>query len=241
MNQIITETEELLKGIDMSIEDIYDIMRKGVANRYRMVSQLWGYETVDDMVNSLWLYYLSPMKSTGEIRLHYYIKKYNDKKHIENQIRLSAYQAPLVTARRNEVKNKPISYEQDINNDSDGSKITLVETLEDNYIKVQFENNLMLEDIINTLTETLNQMNLDYLKQHSRKSSLEFLIDMNNYLLAYKQTSIQLNLLRDLYNGYKRNELTNKYTNYNRQLNMIKNALSTLYPEYNSMNLNKSA
>ena len=78
MNQIITETEELLKGIDMSIEDIYDIMRKGVANRYRMVSQLWGYETVDDMVNSLWLYYLSPMKSTGEIRLHYYIKKYND-------------------------------------------------------------------------------------------------------------------------------------------------------------------
>ena len=148
---------------------------------------------------------------------------------------------PLVTARRNEVKNKPISYEQDINNDSDGSKITLVETLEDNYIKVQFENNLMLEDIINTLTETLNQMNLDYLKQHSRKSSLEFLIDMNNYLLAYKQTSIQLNLLRDLYNGYKRNELTNKYTNYNRQLNMIKNALSTLYPEYNSMNLNKSA
>ena len=235
MNQkFITETEKLLKGINMSIDDVYDIIKKGVANRFKMMPQLWGYDTVEDLAQNLMVYYLSPMKSTGEIRLNYYIKKYNNKSHIENQIRLSAYQTPLCQARRKEIKNRPISYEVAFNqsNNNDDNAISLKETIADEYVKVKFEENLILEDLINALTETLNQLNLDYLREHSKKDSLSFLTDMNNYILVCNQTKMQLSLLRDLYHGYKRCELNKKYSNYTKQINILKDALSRLYPQY---------
>ena len=74
MSLNITETEQLLNNIGMSIEDVNDIVKKGVANRFRTMSQLWGYDTVDDLAQITLLYYLSPMKNTGETRLNYYIK-----------------------------------------------------------------------------------------------------------------------------------------------------------------------
>ena len=166
MNQTITktETEQLLNDIDMSIEDIYDIIKKGVANRFKIMKQLWGYDTVDDLSQNLILYYLSPMKTTGEIRLNYYIKKYNDKKHIENQIRLAAYQSPICRARRQEIKNRPVSFDQEYSLTNNNSVLSFEETIEDEHTTVKFEDNLLLEDLITELTETLNQINLDYLK-----------------------------------------------------------------------------
>lgn len=231
MNQNITETEKLLNNIGMSINDIYDIAKKGIANRFKMVPQLWGYDTVDDLTQNLVTYYLSPMKSTGEIRLNYYIKKYNDKSHIENQIRLSAYQTPFVAARKKEIKNRPISYDQDFGAIND-NVVSIRETIADEYIKVKFEENLVIEDLITSLTETLNQLNLDYLRAHSKENELTFLINMNNYRTVYSQTKIQLNLLKDLYYGYRRCELNKKYSNYNKQIMILKDALSRLYPQY---------
>lgn len=234
MNQTITktETEQLLNNIGMSIEEMQDIIKKGVANRFKHMSQLWGYDTVDDLSQNLILYYLSPMKTTGEIRLNYYIKKYNDKKHIENQIRLAAYQSPICRARRQEIKNRPVSFDQEYSLTNNNGALSFEETIEDEHMTMKFEDNLLLEDLITELTETLNQINLDYLKKQSKKDSLSFLIDMNNYVLVTNQTKIQLNILKDLFYGYKRCELNKKYSNYNKQITIIKNALTKLYPQY---------
>jgi len=234
MNQNITktETEQLLNNIGMTMEGVYDIVKKGVANRFRQVSQLWGYDTVDDLVQSLMLYYLSPMKSTKEIRLNYYIKKYNDKKHLENQIRLVAYQWPICQARRKEIKNKPISFDRDFNVDSDDNSLAVIETIPDESSIAQVEDKLMIEDLINRLTELLNQLNLEALREKSKKDSLSFLIDMDNYIIVYNQTKIQLSLFKDLYYGYKRCELNKKYNNYSKHLMVLKNALSKIYTQY---------
>lgn len=231
MSLNITETEQLLNNIGMSIEDVNDIVKKGVANRFRTMSQLWGYDTVDDLAQITLLYYLSPMKNTGETRLNYYIKKYNDKNHIENQIRFSAYQMPLSQARRKEIKNKPISYDQDVGNDN--YLLSIKDSYYDEHATLKIEDNLMLDDLFTELTEELNQINLDCLKKKSKKDSLSFIIDMNNYIKAYNQTKIQLAIVKDLYYGYKRCELNKKYNNYDRQMSIIRNAFLKLYPQYN--------
>jgi len=217
MNQNITETEQLLNSIGMSIMEVQDIIKKGVANRFKSMVQLWGYDTVEDLSQNLMLYYLSPMKSTGEIRINYYIKKFGDKAHIENMIRLSAYQAPICQARRKEIKNRPISIDQAFSVDEDNAQMTSEENIIDESAMIQLEDNLNFEDLINNLTEILNQINLEGLKRQSKKDDLSFLIDMNNYILVCKQTKTQLNLLKDLFYGYKRGELHTKYSNYKKQ------------------------
>lgn len=232
MNNNITETEQLLNNIGMSITEVCDIIKKGVGSRFKSMTQLWGYDTVDDLSQTVLLYFLSPMKSTGEIRLNYYIKKYDDKKHIENLIRTSAYQAPICQARRKEVRNKPISYDVEFNQEGDDCPLSLEKTFADDYVAIKFEDNLNFEDLIDNLTEILNQINLDNLKKQSKKDNLAFLIDMNNYLFVYKQTKTQLNLLKDLFYGYRRGELREKYSNYGKHLNVLKLALSIIYPQY---------
>ena len=58
MNQNITETEQLLNSIGMSIMEVQDIIKKGVANRFKSMVQLWGYDTVEDLSQNLMLYYI---------------------------------------------------------------------------------------------------------------------------------------------------------------------------------------
>ena len=86
-----TETETLLEGINLTMNEIYTTIKNSIAWRYKTVSQLWGYTTVDDMAQEVLLYYLSVMRSTGEIRLNHYIKKYNDRQHIINMLKQTSY------------------------------------------------------------------------------------------------------------------------------------------------------
>ena len=148
-------------------------------------------------------------------------------------IRLSAYQAPICQARRKEIKNRPISIDQAFNVDDDNAQMSSEENIIDESATIKLEDNLNFEDLINNLTEILNEINLEGLRKQSKKDNLSFLIDMNNYILVCNQTKTQLSLLKDLFYGYKRGELHTKYSNYNKHLNILKSALLMLYPQYN--------
>ena len=54
-------TEELLKTIDLTLDEIYKIIKEGVTRRYSSFGQLRSLTTPDDMAQEVLLYYLSTM------------------------------------------------------------------------------------------------------------------------------------------------------------------------------------
>lgn len=221
-----TETEILLESIDTTLDEVTTIVKNCVAWKYKTMPQLWGYETVEDMSQKVLVYLLSTMKSTGDIRLNHYIKKYNDKKHILNLIRQSALQLPLYTLRSAELKHKPLSFQIELPNNGYDSADTLLDILIDEKASTEIENRLFREDFMQLLIDELNKANFYILKSTATNTELPFLFDTTNYVKICNRTKTQLAIIQDLYNGYKKKELAQKYSNFKDHLAVVKQVLS---------------
>ena len=228
-----TETETLLESINLSIDDIYAIIKKGVASRNKSLQSLHKYTTIDDMTQEVLAYYLSIMKSTNEIRLNYYIRKYRDREHIMNLIKQSSYQYPLEVIRRRDFKENAIltsSYDTE-------TTTSLIDTLEAKTDTIkEYWQNMNNEDFINELTETLMKTNFEILKEDYSKheqshaiAKLPFMLNVKNYTFTYafalKRTKQQLAIIKDLLWGFSKRELAKKYAQFTKDLKIIKMVL----------------
>lgn len=229
-----TETETLLEGINLTMNEIYTTIKNSIAWRYKTVSQLWGYTTVDDMAQEVLLYYLSVMRSTGEIRLNHYIKKYNDRQHIINMLKQTSYQLPIYTLRSTGMKHKPLSLQVEIKLENDYTT-TLEECIEDPKAHTEITKDLLREDFLKVLIEELNTINFnilktEYLEKKKKEvvqfnaSNLPFLLDTKNCLKATSRTKTQIRILKDLVKGCTKAELAKKYDTYKKDMEIIKTA-----------------
>ena len=238
MKQTETETGKLLATIDLTLEDIYALIRKCVAHRYKHFSRLQSYTSVDDMTQDVFLYYLSPMKSTNEIRLNHYIKEYKDKQHIINLIKQTSYQLPLYTLRRKDAKEIPISL-QSVIYEANFFVDTLEDVIEDTKLSNEFSNVEFTTDIMKLLVEALNEANYSILKQKAEKKktkynakNLPFMLNIKNCFLAYNRTKIQLRIIQDLADGYKNSELAKKYISFNKDIKIIREVFTNKINKY---------
>lgn len=229
-------TEELLKTIDLTLDDVMKIIEEGVRGRYRAFGHLREITTADDLKQEVFLYYLSKMKSTGDIRLNYYIKKYGNREHIINLIKQTSYQIPLWVLKSRVAKENEVTMSLYINVGKYDAleKKTLIDTLPDNRSELDIYENITSKELYELLKEELNELNLKRLKQEYKKDNQEnaydeynlpFVLDTANYVKAYERTLIQLQIVKDLSDGYQKNVLTNKYNNFKEDIEIIKKAL----------------
>lgn len=222
-----TETEKLLETINLSMDDIYNIAKLGVAQRYKNITKLWNYNTVDDTVQDVITYYLSTMESTGDIRLNYYIKKYQNREHIVNLIKQTSYQLPLRYLKRKELTHLPLSLDITV---EETSNKTLLDTIIDPKGEYDF-NTIETKDFIESVLRELDNINYDrvrklYSKYFAKRS---LLLNVNTYLYVYSKaqdkTDKQLDIIMDLYSGKAVKELQEKYQNFRAEYKIIKDAV----------------
>lgn len=232
-----TETETLLESINLSIDDVYAIIKKGVSARNKSIEQLHNYTSIEDMTQDVLAYYLSVMQSTNDIRLNYYIRKYHDREHIINLIKQSSYQYPLELLRKQDFKSNATALSlYNIVADKDGP-VYLIDTLEakDDYIAklmVRLNDEKFLDDLTNSLMETnFELLKNDYIKheQSHAVEKLPFLLNVKNFTFTYsyalKRTKQQLCIIKDFLWGFTKKELAKKYAQFKKDLIIIKKVL----------------
>lgn len=231
-------TEELLKTIDLTLDDIYKIIKEGVTRRYSTFGQLRGLTTPDDMVQEVLLYYLSTMKSTGDIRLNHYIKKYQDRQHIVNLIKQTSYQLPLYTLRSKEAVNQPLSLQMPYSSESTGYiTMTLEDTIMDEEAENAIYDNVTNKELTELLRDELNRLNICRLRQTYKVNSydefnLPFLLDTSNYVKATEKTEEQMRIIKDLSEGCSKNSLVKKYASFREDMEIIRYAFLGKLHEY---------
>lgn len=227
-------TEELLKTVDLTLDDIIRIVKEGVNGRYRSFKLLRELTTKEDLEQDVLLYYLSPMKSTGDIRLNHYIKQYPDRQHIINIIKQTSYQIPIIFLNSSPVVNRPIlSIDQKLK-DTDA---TLEDIMPDRKAETAIYDNASRIDLGNVLAEKLKEFNFQYLKdkyegkkRHSYSAnSLPLLLNIPYYIDTYNmaddKTLTQLLIINDLCLGFSKKELAKKYDTFEEDLKIIKQVL----------------
>jgi hypothetical protein len=231
-------TEELLKTIDLTLDEIYKIIKEGVTHRYSTFGQLRGLTTPDDMVQEVLLYYLSTMKSTGDIRLNHYIKKYQDRQHIVNLIKQTSYQLPLYTLRSKEAVNQPLSLQMPYSSESTGYvTMTLEDTIMDEEAENAIYDNVTNKELTELLRDELNRLNICRLRQTYKVNSydefnLPFLLDTSNYVKATEKTEEQMRIIKDLSEGCSKNSLVKKYASFREDMEIIRYAFLGKLHEY---------
>lgn len=231
-------TEELLKTIDLTPDEIYKIIKEGVTRRYSTFGQLRGLTTPDDMVQEVLLYYLSTMKSTGDIRLNHYIKKYQDRQHIVNLIKQTSYQLPLYTLRSKEAVNQPLSLQMPYSSESTGYiTMTLEDTIMDEEAENAIYDNVTNKELTELLRDELNRLNICRLRQTYKVNSydefnLPFLLDTSNYVKATEKTEEQMRIIKDLSEGCSKNSLVKKYASFREDMEIIRYAFLGKLHEY---------
>lgn len=230
-----TETEDLLQQIGLTMDEVCAIIKKCVAWRYKTVSQLWGLTTIDDMAQEVLVYYLSTMKSTGDVRLDYYIKKYNDKQHIINLLKQTSSQLPMYTLRSTEAKHRAVSLQTELST-KDGHTYLLEEILEDEDATKAITEGILKDDFMNVLKEELDKINFNILRiehrerlkkttLHFNASNLPFLLNTDNYILANNRTHTQLQIFKELAEGHTKTELIKKYVSFKKDFEILKTAI----------------
>ena len=222
-------TEELLKTIDLTLDDVYNIIKEGVKSRYKSFKDLRSLTTPDDMTQEVLLYYLSTMKSTGDIRLNHYIKKYQDRQHIINLIKQTSYQLPIYLLRSKEAINKSVSLSLPLRQ-FEGN--TLEDMIADNQAEQAIYSNITDKELTDLLRDELNTLNIYALKQKYNSAitkkyneyNLPFLLDTANMVKAYNRTLVQLQIVKDLCAGYSKSFVSNKYKTYKEDIEIIKTA-----------------
>ena len=176
------------------------------------------------------------MKSTGDIRLNHYIKKYNDRAHIINLIKQTSYQFPLHLLKNTVGLYRVVSIDTPISYDIDNKTIGSLAV--DRRAESAIYSNVTYKELMELLKDELTRLNVDLLKQRYDRASkdgyseyhLPFLLDTNNYIRAYDKTLVQLQIIKDLNAGYTKKNLATKYENFVEDINIIKKAfLGRLY------------
>lgn len=228
-----TETEELLETINLSMDDIYNIAKLGVAQRYKNIARLWNYNTVEDTVQDVITYYLSTMESTGQIRLNYYIKKYHNREHVVNLIKQTSYQLPIRYLKRKELTHMSVSLDIVVDNEHN---TTLLDTIEDPKSENRFID-IDTKSFLENVLRELDLINYDrvrnlYAKYFVKRS---LLLDIDTYLYVYSKaqdkTDKQLDIILDLYSGCAIKELKQKYQNFKVDYGIIKEAVKKVMLE----------
>lgn len=231
-------TEELLKTIDLTLGDVYAIIKEGVINRYRSYGLLRALTTPEDMTQEVLVYYLSTMKSTGDIRLNYYIKKYQDKQHIINLLKQTSYQLPIYTLRSKEALNSPVSLNTFYGILSDTTyTATLEDMIPDNNAESAIYSNVTDKELNKLLREELDRLNLYKLKQVYNinkydEYNLPFLLDTANYIKATEKTNIQMQIIKELSEGQSKTSLSKKYKSFKEDFEIIRYAFLGKLHEY---------
>lgn len=229
------DTEELLKAIDLTLDDVMKIIEEGVKKRYGAFKSLREITTADDLKQDVFLYYFSKMKSTGDVRINYYIKKYNDREHIINLIKQTAYQFPILQAQSVKAKNffATLSLDEKIGDINDRPK-TILDITPDKRAEAEIYSNVTSAELMQLLRDELNDLNISNLKQQYLKETKElryseynlpFILDTENYIKANNRTLIQLQIVKDLCDGYPKKSLIEKYNSYKEDIEIIKRAL----------------
>lgn len=235
-----TETEVLLERINLSIPEVYDIIKRGVTSRYNSMRQLKTCTTVDDLTQNVLLFYLDKMETANDIRLNHYIKKYNDREHIINLIKQTSYQLPIYYARTQEVINISKTCSLDYEYCIDNHYVAFGEFVEDVKASKQITNNVMHKDFMMILKKELQRINykiiknnrLKHINRKNRHTEKYSILGMRK--TALENTEIQLNIIKDLCDGYKQKELRKRHRAFSSNLQIIRGALKTIIYKYNN-------
>ena len=197
-NLIISE----LAKANLTINEVKDTLMKGAIRNFNTRKDLrFQYEDAEDLAHNVLCYYLQPMKSTGEIRILYYLKRCNyNRQHIINVLNLTITQEAIGKLRSNIFKaNKyNISLEEEIpTSDNDAILSDIIEDVN----STNFIEDIEFRDIIRELKEHLENYNLEKIRKQFKRieNDLQFITNTEHYKDACNITSRQLNLINDLY------------------------------------------
>lgn len=212
-----TKTEELLNSINLTMEEVYKLIKSGINERYKTIGPLQMYTTVDDLAQDVLVYYLSTMKSTGDIRLNYYIKKYHNRQHIVNMLIQTGRQQTYQLMNSKPFIERPYYLEDVVLNEGSSNEDNVQKTkvLETALTDYRAEQKILSEpindEIVTMIVDNLNATNYARLKNEYEKrkgnNTMPFMLDTKNCLKAYLMTLKQLKIIIDLCNGKSKSSI----------------------------------
>ena len=224
------------RGNSLTFADMQGIIRKEVSKFYNSYKVLQADYEVDDIVDEVCLYYLSPMKRTGEIRLEHYVNTHpGDINYLKNLLKLTSRQWLNCVVRDKHIKHKELSLNSIISN-ADDKVVELQDLIADDSIDIEAK--VQEKDFLVGIVKDLREYNVMYLynkakvvaeKKNKTLTQLEFICNTHNLIDVHKLTEAHLNLIKDLIAGYKSKELKVKYKDYAYLINGVKQVLSKRY------------
>ena len=230
MNTII-ETDVIVKnegGEILTYVDMQEIIRKEVSKFYYKYSAIRAHYDIEDIVDEVCLYYLSPMKHFDSTRLNHYVEKYNgDIKHLKNLFKLTSRQWLNMVLRDKQIKHKDVSLNNVISG-MDDKLVELQDLMSDDSIDI--ESRLREEEFLNDILADLRFYNLMYMCNYIKDKSVKITsldIDVD------RLTQLHLSLLKDIIAGYKVKELKSKYEDYEYLITGVREVLNKKYKVIN--------
>lgn len=205
-------------GPTLTYADMQELIRKEVSKLYYKYKAIHIDYDIEDIVNEVCLYYLSPMKHSDETRIDHYVKLYDgDINHLTNLFKLSARQWLIVCLRNKNIKHRGLSLNTLINVGED-RVAELQDLIADE--SVHIDSDILEQDYLNGLVEDLRKYNTKYLylkakTKNKALSELEFICNPQNIIDVGTLNDLHLKLINDIISGYKVWELKLKYQNYN--------------------------
>lgn len=233
MNQI-TKNDVIVQdegGNLLTYADMRELIRKEVSKDYCKYKVLRSSYDIDDIVNDVCLYYLSPMKHYNETRLSHYVNKHKGVAYIKNLIKLTSRQWVGCVLRDKHVKHNAYSLNT-VLSDADNRFVEFQDLIVDETIDLdaRFNERDFLVDIIKDLREYNKKYLFSCARQKDESlSELEFICSVQNNLKIGELNEMHYKLIQDLIYGYKVKDLKKKYTEFNYLMNSLKEVLSKKY------------
>ena len=220
-----------------SEEYFMQFVRQELAKQYYKYPVVQGMFELEDLVMDVVLWYYQPTRK-GIVRLNYYMEQCNNNlNHFYNHLKYGLRQYVPALLRYNFMQNIPTSLNVPLDYDSESTEFIDMVADEGESIESQISFGDTLDNIKVLLEAQLKKSLTMKLFKEAKAS---------NPMLSYKEFSIypttivkvwptvrnQINIIKDLSDGYKASELREKYENYDSLIQTVKATIETYYQQH---------
>lgn len=220
-----------------SEEYFMQFIRQELAKQYYRYPAVQGMFELDDLVMDVVLWYYQPTRK-GIVRLNYYMQQCNyNLNHFYNHLKYGLRQYVPALLRYNFMQNIPTSLNVPLDNESESTEFIDMLADEKEAVDSQISFNDTLDNIKALLESQLKKSLTMKLYKEAKESNPsisynEFCIYPTTIVKVWPIVRNQMNIIKDLSDGYKASELREKYENYDNLIKILKSTIETYYQQY---------
>ena len=217
-----------------SEEYFMQIVRQELAKQYYKYPAVQGMFELEDLVMDVVLWYYQPTRK-GIVRLNYYMQQCNNNlNHFYNHLKYGLKQYVPALLRYNFMQNIPTSLNVPLDNESESTEFIDMVVDETEAVDSQVSFNDTLNNIKALLETQLKKSLTMKLYKEAKMSNPsisynEFSIYPTTIVKVWPAVRNQINIIKDLSDGYKASELREKYENYDSLIKTVKDTIETYY------------